>query len=552
VIDGCVPWPDDIAQQYREAGWWIQERLGDLPVEWARRRPEKVALVSDREQVTYRELADRVCAVATRLDAAGLRSGDRIVVQLPNEPEFVYLVLAAFREGVLPVFALPAHREHEITHLIEHVQARGYAIAAGHRGFDYLALAERVQARSPHLQHLLVMGGDGLPHLSLDPPYDAGDAGAAADVAPESVALFLLSGGTTGLPKLIPRMHAEYVYNFRASAALCGFDERTRYLVVLPIGHNFPFGCPGFLGALDSGGTVIFASSPSPEIAFPLIEATRPTVTAVVPAIALRWLDSELRAHHDLSSVELLQVGGAKLPSEAARRIIGELGCRLQQVFGMAEGLLNFTRLEDPEKVVIETQGRPLSPGDEIRIVDPDEQDVPPGERGELLARGPYTLRGYYEAEEHNRRAFTRDGFYRTGDIVRLHESGNLVVEGRAKDLINRGGEKISAEELEGLILGHAAVRETAVVAMPDPVLGEAVCAFVALHPGRTLQLSELVAFLDAQGIARFKLPARLQLIDHLPLTNVGKVSKAALREEIAQRLEMENQAAATIADRPA
>jgi 2,3-dihydroxybenzoate-AMP ligase len=549
MIDGCIPWPDEFARRYRDENWWVQERLGELPSVWAEQRPDRVALVTDREQITYRELAERVRTVAARLDAAGLRRGDRIVVQLPNAPSFLYLVLAAFRQGVLPVFALPAHREHEISHLVMHSEARGYAIPAEYRGFDYLDLARGVQAQCPGLEHLLVSGGDSQ-HVSLDPPYEPDRDTPAVDVEPESVALFLLSGGTTGLPKLIPRTHADYIYNLRASAELCGFNEDTRYLVVLPIGHNFPLGCPGFLGTLDAGGTVVLAESPKPETIFPLIEATRPTVCAMVPAVAHAWLDSPLRAQHDLSSLELLQIGGAKLPSELARRILKELGCGLQQVFGMAEGLLNFTRLDDPTDVVIETQGRPLSPADEIKIVSPDGREVPLGERGELLARGPYTLRGYYKAEKQNLGSFTADGFYRTGDVVRMHKSGNLIVEGRAKDIINRGGEKISAEELEDFILGHPAVRETAVVAMPDPVLGEAVCAFVVLHTGKTLELPDLVGFLQERRIARFKLPARLELLDELPHTNVGKVSKTALRSEIEQRLAAEGPTPAP-SDRP-
>ena len=210
------------------------------------------------------------------------------------------------------------------------------------------------------------------------------------------------------------------------------------------------------------------------------------------------------------------------------------------QVFGMAEGLVNMTRLDDSAEVIRETQGRPISPADEIRIVDDEGREVSPGAVGELLTRGPYTIRGYYKAEEHNRTAFTPDGFYRTGDMVRLHPSGNLVVEGRKKDMINRGGEKISAEEIENLILSHDGVHMVAVVAMPDPVLGERSCAFVILKPGRTLALEELSAFLLAKRIAKFKLPERLELVQSFPLTGVGKVSKKDLRDQIANQLKAE------------
>jgi 2,3-dihydroxybenzoate-AMP ligase len=203
----------------------------------------------------------------------------------------------------------------------------------------------------------------------------------------------------------------------------------------------------------------------------------------------------------------------------------------------MAEGLINYTRLDDPEREIVETQGRPCSPDDEFRVVDDEDRDVPPGEPGHLLARGPYTIRGYWNAPEHNRRAFTADGYYRTGDVVRLDRSGNLIVEGREKDMINRGGEKISAEEIENLILGHPRVFNVAVVAMPHPILGERTCAYVIPKPGASLTLQELVSFLKQQRIATFKLPERLEVVESFPLTSVGKVSKKELREDIARKL---------------
>ena len=259
-----------------------------------------------------------------------------------------------------------------------------------------------------------------------------------------------------------------------------------------------------------------------------------------MPALAIRWMDSELLEDYDLSSLELLQVGGSKFNPESARRVRPTLGCQLQQVFGMAEGLLNYTRLDDPDDVVVETQGRPMSPDDEVRIVDLEGNDVSEGEIGELLTRGPYTLRGYYKAEEHNQRAFTPGGFYRSGDMVRWHPSGNLVVEGRDKDLINRGGEKISAEEVENLIIGHPKVFNVSAVAMPDPTLGERTCAYVVPRSGETLSLEELLEFLKSKKVAKYKLPERLELVEGLPLTNVGKIDKKALREDIARKLETE------------
>ena len=220
----------------------------------------------------------------------------------------------------------------------------------------------------------------------------------------------------------------------------------------LPASHNFPLACPGILGALLTGGRVVMLPSPEPERAFATIAAEGVTVTAAVPAVAQRWLAHAAEAGaQDLASLQLLQVGGARLADEVARTVGPVLGCTLQQVFGMAEGLLNYTRLDDPEDVICTTQGRPMSEGDEVRVVDELDQDVPDGTPGALLTRGPYTPRGYYRAAEQNARAFTADGWYRSGDIVRRRPDGNLVVEGRDKDMINRGGEKISAEEVENL-----------------------------------------------------------------------------------------------------
>jgi non-ribosomal peptide synthetase component E (peptide arylation enzyme) len=186
---------------------------------------------------------------------------------------------------------------------------------------------------------------------------------------------------------------------------------------------------------------------------------------------------------------------------------------------------------------------RGVTLGDALAESFADGKDVAPGAIGELICRGPYTIRGYYRAAEHNRAAFTEDGFYRTGDMVRLHPGGNLVVEGRRKDLINRGGEKISAEEVENLILSHPAVLNAAVVAMPDPVLGERACAYVIPRPGTPPTLAELTRFLaEDKRIARFKLPERLELRDRLPMTAVGKISKKDLRDEIQRMIDKERE----------
>ena len=546
ISDGTVPWPEEDAARYVAAGYWIGQPLGDLLHAAAERTPHAVALVDGAVRFDYAELLDRIDAAAGRLLDLGLAAGDRIVVQLANGWEFVVLTGACLRAGIVPVMALPGHRRTELAYLVRHSAAAAIAVPDRLRDFDHQRLAHELAGETTGPWHVLVAGAEIGPG-SVDlrslcaPAADPAVARARLESAPpgsRDVAVFLLSGGTTGLPKLIARTHDDYAYNARGSAEVCGVDSDTVYLVSLPAGHNFPLACPGIIGTLLAGGTVVMLPSPEPGRAFATIAAESVTHTAVVPAVAGRWLEhAEAHGAAELTTLRVLQVGGARLADELARRVRPLLGARLQQVFGMAEGLLNYTRLDDPEEIICTTQGRPMSPDDEVRLVDESDREVPDGEPGSLLTRGPYTPRGYYRAAEHNARAFTADGWYRSGDICRRTPDGNLVVEGRDKDMINRGGEKISAEEVENLVYQLPGISQVAAVAMPDRELGERVCVFVVPQPGRTVTLDEVRLGMAAVGVARFKLPERLVLVDELATTKVGKVDKKALRADIAARL---------------
>jgi len=551
IADGTVPWPEDLAREYTNAGWWRGQALGAEIAAVADARKAATALTDGATRISYASLAARADALASRLtDGLGLERGDRIVVQLPNCWQFVVLTLGCLRAGIVPVMALPAHREHELAYLCEHSEARALAVPDVLRDFDHQHMAERLRAGSATLRHILVAGQDvhegneDLAALCAEPNAEPAQAADSAGRArwdadqPDArdVAVFLLSGGTTGLPKLIARTHNDYSYNARASAALCGLGQGTVYLATLPASHNFPLACPGILGALLSGGRVVMLASPQPQTVFATIEQEGVTITAVVPAVAQRWLaHAEEHGTSQLRTLRVLQVGGARLADELAQRVRPVLGATLQQVFGMAEGLLNYTRLDDTDEVICGTQGRPLSPGDEVRIVDGAGNDRQDGEPGALLTRGPYTPRGYYRAPEQNARAFTPDGWYASGDVVRRRPDGNLVVEGRDKDMINRGGEKISAEEVENLLYRMPGIAQVAAVAAPDAELGERICVFVVPAPGAgPPTLDTIRDGMTAAGVARFKWPERLEVVAELPVTKVGKLDKKALRDMLA------------------
>ncbi|HEV8307023.1 MAG TPA: AMP-binding protein [Methylomirabilota bacterium] len=553
MLDGIVGWPPDVARRYRERGYWADVPLGDAVDRSIARHAEREAVVDGARRLTYRELGQLVDRLALHLAERGIASGARVVFQLPNVWPFVVAYLACLKVGAIPLTCLPAHRHAEIEYLARFTDAAAWLIPSEFRKFDYVAMAAELRERLPALREILVVGDragpgmTGLADLLGDPIEARRPPGTLAKLRPDAdaPAVFQLSGGTTGLPKVIPRTHNDYLYNSLCFAGVANFDRDSVLLVTVPVAHNFPLACPGIQGAVLVGARIVLAPAADPETVFPLIERERVTWIPAVPAMAITWLNDPRLGRTDLSSVRTLAVGGSRLNPEPARRILADIGPVLMQVFGMAEGLLCCTRRGDPAEVIVETQGRPVSPDDEIRIVDDDGRPVPDGEAGELLCRGPYTLRGYYRAAEHNQAAFTPDGFYRTGDLVRRHPSGNLVVEGRKKDLINRGGEKVSAEEVENLILAHPAVLNAAVVAMPDALLGERACAYVVLRPGARLTLAELTGFLETRRIARFKLPERLEVVERFPATAVGKIAKKALRDEIARKLRGEGRAEA-------
>ena len=542
-MDGVIGFPPDFAARYRAKGYWEDRPMRVEFKDWCTRYADRTAVCDATGSLTFAELDRLSTNLALNLLDLGIRPRDRLVVQMPNVLEFPVLHFALQKIGAIPVMALPLHRYREMSWFAKLSEAVAVVCPDRHRDFSFTDMVTRIGAEVPSLKHGLILGDapDGFVSLRglIDRPATRApeDLDAIA-IDPDDPALFLLSGGTTGIPKLIPRTHNDYVFNSRLAVSVCDVRDGDVLLDVLPIGHNLPLACPGLQGFLSRGCTVVLHAGTAPEEIFPLVERHRVTHIHVVPALLIRWMESPLVAAHDLTSIRVIQSGGQRLQPETRRKTQAALAnCRVQENFGMAEGLLMFVRLDDPEDVRLETVGRPICADDEVLLLDEDDRPVPFGAVGELCCRGPYTLRGYYKAAEHNARAFTADGFYRSGDLMRQHPSGNYVVEGRRKDLINRGAEKISAEEIENLILMHPAVENVACVPMPDPLLGEKTCACVVLRPGHALGLDALVAFLMAQEIAKYKLPERLERFDAFPLSNVGKVSKKDLVVIVAERV---------------
>lgn len=531
-------WPAEFAQRYREKGYWQGETFGQWLHDRAQQHPDREAIVGGEQRWSYHQLNQYANELAAGLLQHGLEKGQRVLVHLPNIPEFISVIFALFRIGLIPVYVLPAHRIAEAEHFANGAQAVAYIGVDQHAGFNYLPLARELQKRCPHVEKIYIVGqSEEFTALHSVQAQGQGKAVPINAAQASDVAFLQISGGSTGLSKLIPRTHDDYIYTLRESAKIAGLDARSVYLGALPIAHNFPMSSPGFLGTLYVGGKVVLSTVPSPEQCFTLIEREGVTDTSLVPPLLLLWLEAASHNKAQLHSLKVIQVGGAKLAAEVAKRVRPVLGVTLQQVFGMAEGLINYTRLDDSDDLIVHTQGRPISPDDEILIVDDQGRAVPEGEPGYLLTRGPYTIRAYHNNPSANARSFTNDGFYRTGDIVRRTAEDYLVVQGRANDHINRAGEKISAEEIEDHLLAHPQVFDAAVVSIPDEFLGERSCAFIIPKAEKPRPV-EIKRWIRERGLADFKVPDQVVFVDQFVETAALKISRKELRAQLRAQLQ--------------
>lgn len=540
-----VPWPAELARRYREAGTWGRQTIGQALTTAADSWGSREAVWTPDRSMTYAELDERTDRLAVGLARAGMLAGDRVLLQLDNRMETVLLWYALLKAGVIPVCTLTLHRHHEIAAIAEQTRAVGHAVVAGGK-FDLVSFAQEIAASHDHLRTLVVIGG-GAPGgaLSFDELEAGVDAEAAraevqsmqADLDPDDVAVFQLSGGTTSVPKVIPRAHAEYWSNAQAYAGVLGWDESVRVAHPFPLVHNAGIVC-GLHAPHSVGGTLVLGH---PQDHFDLILNGKATDTILMaPALKQYQASEQWPQILDQLHRAILSLG---TPSQQAFDDLEHGGVRVVQLFGMGEGPFLVTPPNDPAAIRQHTVGRPILPHDEVRVLDPDTGvEVEDGEEGELCFAGSSTIRGYYASAEHNKRAFTDLGLLRTGDLARWREFDGvrgIAITGRLKEMINRGGEKINAPEVEGLLLQHPRVLEAAVVPMPDERLIERACAYVVVE-GPLLDLTEIQEHLAALGVAKFKWPERLEHVDRLPRTSVGKISKVAMAADIREKVEAE------------
>jgi non-ribosomal peptide synthetase component E (peptide arylation enzyme) len=547
-IEGVTYHRAEDARRWLADGAWIARTVGDALRDTARRYPDRAAFVSDERSLSLRELDEATERLGAALLALGLATGDRAIFQLGTTVETALVLLACFKAGIVPVCSLPQHREVEIGQLARQSGARGYFVQADFGSFDLVGFARQMAQRVPSLRHLVVVRGEaeGLPSLqaliNAMPLEEARRRLRDVPLGCEDVLSFQLSGGTTGLPKIIPRFHAEYLGHAAGWMRTYGIAEHSRVIWSLPLLHN-----AGQLYALIPLALLGVTTVLMPRVdichMLELIERHRVTHALSIGPIAPQLLAYTDLARHDLSSLRLFAT------MSRADALEAHLGLPCSNLYGITEGLLLGSGADAPAWRRHHTQGASGCAQDEIRLLEPgSETPVPLGAMGELCFRGPATLPGFFDAPETNAQSFTSDGFYRTGDMMSAHVVEDVTCyafEGRLRDNVNRGGEKIGCEEVEAFVCRHPAVADAKLVAMPDPFYGEKGCIFIIPRPGqRAPEVAELAQFLVAQGLAKYKCPERVEAIEAFPVTRVGKLDKPALKRQIAEKLAGEAAAA--------
>lgn len=553
VLNGANPFPKEFIDRYYKNHWWSGITLGEMVDRSADLYPYKEALVSEGVRLTYRELKDWTDRAAVAFLELGIKKLDRVLLQIPNWAEFVYAYYGLHKIGAIPVMCIPRFSEREMEHFCEVTEATAWIVPRRYEKSDYLPMIETLRSRPFSLKHIMVIKSPeqkvetlAKGTLSFNDLIDKIDLNRYPNdflqpfrPDPDEICHLMATGGSTGLPKLVPRTHNDFFCNFDYRAKAWEKSPHDITLIATPITHNMAIEV-SMNPTLLTGGKVVMIPSTRPKEILEAIQKEKVTTTILAVAQVQQIIDFPELDRYDVSSLQVIATGGSYMPPELIRKVYDKLKCKFFNVFGMSEGPCTQTRYQDPDEVIFHTVGWPVCPYDEFKVIDGNGNQLPQGREGELVARGPCIFQGYYKAEVENREAFTRDGFFRTGDIAKFDEAGRLIITGRKKDIIIRGGENISAKEVEDLITDHPKVAQAAAVAMPDPVLGERVCTFIKPKKDAVITFEEIIAYVKEKKTSVLYLPERIEIVEEIPLTNVGKVDKKRLREEIREKLKKE------------
>ena len=548
VFEGFTPYDPEAAQLYENRRWWLGITLGDMFDRASDLYPEREALVGAGKRYTWVELRTVVDTMAYNLLQEGFQPGDTVLLQLPNWPEFVISYYALQKAGLVMVLLTVNHTAREIAHLASLTQPKGWILPDRYRKTDYLPLIKQVKEENPMLDKAILIGEE-IPEGCLkfkdllETKAGVEEIRSALDQAhpdPGGVCQILPSGGTTGLPKGAPRTHNDYICNIEYKSKAWDLNVTDTVLVAATVGHNLAL-LVCVTGSVFHGAKQVLLDSTYPQDFCQIVQEDKITCTGLVPTLISRIVSFEDLGKYDLSSLKKIYVGAANSPPELVKNVEDRIGARYINAFGMVEGTLIQSRPHDPLEIRCNTIGRPCCPYDYIVTLDSKGKKTPPGVEGELSAKGPGVFTGYLKNPQANMDSFTPDGYFRTGDLAVIDEKGIVRITGRIKDIIIRGGENIAARDVEDLISSHADVEYVAVVGMPDPDLGEQVCAYVKPVEGTSISHEEVIKHLDKMKASKIHYPARTEIVQEIPLTAAGKADKKVLKKDIEKKLKAES-----------
>lgn len=545
MLEGVVPYKEEDVETYIKNGWWRGLTLGDFLDRAADMHPEKEAFVDRISRMTYGQTREKTDRAALGLIKLGIRPTERVLIQLPNWNEFVVAYFACQKVGAIPVLLIERYRQFEIDRLATITGATAWIIPTHTHKVDFTPIIDGVRKNHPEIKNVITVRGkiDRAGFSSLEDLIDENDRTpenlsllAKHKPDPLQVAHMGPTGGTTGAPKIVPRTHNSLACGVEFCSMSWDQHCEDTTMIAGPVGHDLSF-TKGLLGSVITQGRLIFQESTDNEQICKTIEREKVTAVVWVPTLAQRLLQYEDVDRFDLSSLKKMHSAGGASHPEMVKEVMQRFRMCFYNGYGGTEGMTCITRSVDDYETICCTVGRPTFPHDIYKIVDTKGNELPPNTIGELLVKGPCVFSGYYRNPEENAKVFDRDGFFRTGDLAKIDEKGYITLTGRSKEMINRGGESISATEIEKLINRHPDVAIVAVIPMPDPLMGERACAYIQTRPDATLTFEDVIEFLKHQNAAVLQLPERIEFVENMPLTKAEKLDKQALRKDIEKKL---------------
>lgn len=540
----------EMVAEFISRGYFDRLTLADAWDQNAQKFPDKEALVDPflEKRFTWEQLKRVSDNLALKLTELGIKRDEVLVSQQPNWVEHVIAHFAGDKAGILFLGLRTALREAEMEHILRLSEASAVIIPWRFRDFDHFAMLQGLQPKLPKLKHIIVMGQPIPPgaisfeELMTQPPkreYPA-DYLEKTRTRIDELADLMTTTGTTGMPKIAAHSGANLSLLGKIGAERLRMTGDDVVLTLVPYwtGINIVHLCAA---ARVGAKMVVMERFSEPVEIFKAIEKERVTLTVTAPTVYYRMLEHPDMGHYDLSSLRVATSSGGALSVELASRIEQELRCKVTSIYGIIDGgFFSQHYVDEPQEARLSTVGR-IVDGMEVKLVDEEGNEVSRHEVGEITGRGAAVYEGYYHDPERVREAFDKDGFFHTGDLGRIDEQDNIILVGRKKDIIIRGGQNIYPGEIESLLLTHPSVGNVAVVGMPDPEMGEKACAFVIPKPGKQLTFDEMVSFLREKKIASYKLPERLEIISDFPVVGEAKVNKKELREILLQKLKAES-----------